>query len=213
MNSPEPLAPTTRSCMYRLLASLYARELTQENILGFKQGPGLKLLETLGTEDIYAQVTTFLKNYFTKIEDPKQAGLDLAESYAWNFHGVGGPHASPLYASVYINEKGTTHQKIEQELHKILLAHGLSSLNYESEPCDHLGIILEFVSYLDEQNLSDQQREVFQETGKLIVEKYLLTWLPKFVAQCKEGDRFGFYSALAQETLSLVEADFKQICK
>jgi TorA-specific chaperone len=212
MNPPEQLAPNARSCMYRLLASLYARELTEENIMGFQEeGPGRKLLDTLETDAAYAPVARFLKNTFAKIADPKQAALDMAESYTWNFHGAGGPHAAPLYASVYLSEKGSTHRKIERDLHKILLEHGLSSVNYEKEPCDHLGVILEFVSCLDEENGTDQQQEAWQETRKLIIEKYLLTWLPKFVAQCKQGDRFGFYSALAEETLSLVEADFQQI--
>ena len=44
----------------------------------------------------------------------------------------------------------------------------------------------------------------------MIVDRFLLTWLPQFITQCKHGDRFGFYSVLAQETLTIVETDFKQ---
>ena len=145
MHSTQELNQNAQSTMYRLLASLFARELTEKNIIGFKEGPGLSLLEALEGVEIYAPVATFLKNYFAKITDPKKAALNLAESYAWNFHGVGGPHASPLYASVYLSECGTTHQKIERELHDILTEHGLSSINFEKEPCDHLSVILEFI--------------------------------------------------------------------
>jgi len=209
MHQKEQLSRGVRGIMYRLLASLYARELTEENIIGFKEGPGCKLLDTLKEIETYAPVAILLKKYFVKLTDPKKAALDLAESYAWNFHGVGGPHAAPLYASVYVNEKGSTHQKIERELHKILMEHGLSSVNYEKEPCDHISVILEFISWLDEQNGSDQQKEIWQKTQKSIIENYLLNWLPQFVARCKQGDRVGFYSALAEETLALVKIDFQ----
>ncbi len=208
MDQKEQLARNTRSFMYRLLASLYARELTEENIIGFKEGPGSKLLNTLKEVKAYTPIATFLINYFSKITYPKKTTLDLAESYAWNFHGVGGPHAAPLYASVYVNAKGSTHQKIERELHKILLEHGLSSVNYKKEPCDHLAIILEFVSWFDEQDGTDQQIETWQKNQKTVIENYLLNWLPEFVAKCKQGDRLGFYSALAEETLALVKTDF-----
>ncbi|MDM8541963.1 molecular chaperone TorD [Desulfococcaceae bacterium HSG9] len=211
MNDSEQSTPNPRSCMYRLLASLYARELTQENIIGFQAGPGRKLLDALETVETYAPLVIHLKKHFAEITDPKQAVLDLAESYSWNFHGVAGPHAAHLYASVYLSENGITHREIERELHNILREHGLSSVNYEREPCDHLSVILEFVSWLDEQAGTEQQQDAWQKTQKIIIEKYLLTWLPEFVAKCKQGDRLGFYSALAEETLAFVEADFKQI--
>jgi TorA-specific chaperone len=210
MHQVDQLAGNGRSLMYRLLASLYARELTEENINGFKEGPGLEMLDALETVEAYSPLILHLKKYFNQVTDPKKAALDLAESYAWNFHGAGGPHAAPLYASVYINEKGSTHQQIERELHKILLENGLSSVNYEKEPCDHLAVILEFVSWLDEQNGTDQQVDAWQKTQKIIIEKYLFTWFSQFVAKCKQGDRSGFYSTLAEETLALVETDFSK---
>ena len=211
MNQSKQLVPNAHSSIYRLIASLFARELTEENIIGFQKGPGFKLLEALETIVVYAPVTTYLKKYFAKIEDPKKAVLNLAESYAWNFHGAGGPHASSLYASVYLSGKGSTHQKIERELHQILMEHGLSSVNYETEPCDHLAVILEFISWLSKQEGSDEQQNTWQNTQKLIIEKFLLTWLSKFVTQCKHGDRFGFYSVLAEKTLVLVETDFLSV--
>ncbi len=211
MDQTIQLARITRSCMYRLLASLFARELTEENLISFKKGPGSKLLDALEEVEAYSPAVTLLKKYFATIADPKKGVLDLAESYAWNFHGVGGPHGAPLYASVYVSEKSCTHQKIERELHTILLEHGLSSVNYKKEPCDHLAVILEFVSWLDEQVGTDEQLGKWQKTRKVIIEQYLLSWLSKFVSQCKRGDRLGFYSTLAEEILIILEADFKKI--
>ena len=201
---PEALA---RSSMYRLLAGLFAKELTEENIVGFQNGDGSQLLDALETVQAYAPAVRRLKVYFDTITDPGQSALDLAESYAWNFHGVGGPHATPLYASVYLSKSGATHQEVEGKLRKIINEQGLSSGISEQEPYDHLSVILEFVAWMDEKKKHTQQRKY---QGKFI-EKYLLSWLPAFVSKCNQADRLGFYSALSTVTLAFVEADLVQI--
>ncbi len=193
-----------RSSVYRLLAGLFARELTAENIAGFKQGSGSQLLDTLENELLYSALASNLKMQFSKMADPRQAALDLAESYAWNFHGAGGPHAAPLYASVYLSESGSTHQEVERELRKIICEYGLRSDIPHNEPYDHISVILEFVAWLDDQEEHLQQQGFRRE----IIEKYLLSWLPDFVNQCHHADKPGFYSDLATVTLGLVKADF-----
>jgi len=89
--------------VYRLLAGLFARELTAENIVAFQAGSGRQLLDALEKVEAYTPITAGLKSCFAQMAKPAQAALDLAESYAWSFHGVGGPHAAPLYASVYLS--------------------------------------------------------------------------------------------------------------
>ena len=202
--NPEALA---RSSMYRLLAGLFAKELTEENIVGFQKGNGSQLLDALEAVQAYTPGVSRLKVYFATISDPGQSALDLAESYAWNFHGVGGPHATSLYASVYMSKSGATHQEIEGKLRKIINEQGLSSGISEQEPYDHLSVILEFVAWMDEKQKHTQQRKY---QGKFI-EKYLLSWLPAFVSKCNQADRRGFYSALSTVTLAFVEADLAQI--
>lgn len=196
--------------MYRLLASFFARELTQENIVSFQKGNGSQLLDALEEVEAYAPFARYLKTYFSKIVDPQQAAMNLAESYAWSFHGVGGPNAAPLYASVYLSKSKSTHQKVERELHSIIRGQGLSSEKPDEEPYDHLSVILEFVAWLDEKEENAQERARTQHARKAIIEKYLLSWLPAFVSQCNHADKPGFYSSLAAETLTFVEADFTQ---
>jgi TorA-specific chaperone len=202
-----------RSSMYRLLASFFARELTQENIVGFQNGNGSHLLNALIEVETYAPFTTYLKTFFSQITDPQQAALDLAESYAWNFHGVGGPSAAPLYASVYLSESGATHQEVEGELSSIIRGQGLSSQNPDREAYDHLSVILEFIAWLDEKEESTQQRILTQKLRTEIIDKYLLTWLPAFVSQCTDADQPGFYSDLAVAALAFTQADFVSVNK
>ncbi len=210
MSQLENPAPEARSSMYRLLASLFARELTEENIAGFQGGNASQLLDALEKVPGYAPIISHLKLYFSNMTDTQQAALDLAESYAWNFHGVGGPHSAPLYASVYLSRNKATHQEIERELHSIIREQGLTSENSGKESYDHLSVILEFVSWLDEKEESVQQRDVIQKFRKEIIKKYLLSWLPAFSAQCNHADRLGFYSGLATTALAFVEADNRQ---
>jgi TorA-specific chaperone len=197
--------------MYRLLASFFARELTQENIVGFQNGNGSHLLDALLEVDTYAPFTTYLKTFFSQITDPQQAALDLAESYAWNFHGVGGPSAAPLYASVYLSKSGATHQQAERELGSIIRRQGLSSENPDMEAYDHLSVILEFIAWLDEKEESIQQETLTQQLRTDIIDKYLLSWLPAFVSQCTDADQPGFYSDLAVAALAFTQADFASI--
>lgn len=192
--------------MYRLLASLFARELTKENIVGFQEGNGRQLLAALETVEACAPIASHLKTHFAGATNPELTALDLAESYAWNFHGVGGQHTASLYASVYLSEKKVTHQEVEWVLRKIISRQGLSSNNPTDAPYDHLSVILEFVACLDEQD-DDHRPESFR---KEIIEKYLLSWLPAFVIRCRKTDRLGFYSELAAVTLGFVEADYIQ---
>jgi len=199
-----------RSSVYRLLASLFARELSEENIHGFQRGNAGQLLNALETVPECVAIIRHLKTFFSNITDTKQTGMDLAESYAWNFHGAGGPRSSPLYASVYLSKSKATHQETEQALRGLLHEQKLSSTNSEQEPYDHLSVILEFVAWLDEMEGDVRLRDSVQKLRHEVIEKYLLSWLPIFTGRCTNADRLGFYSGLAKATLTFIEADYKQ---
>ena len=208
MNQANKQAINARSSVYRLVASLFARELTEKTIVGLQQGNGTRLLNALEQTQECAPVIRHLKNQFSGFTNPEQAVLDLAESYAWNFHGVGGSGSAPPYASVYLGESNATHQEIEREIHKIIHDQGLTTINAASEPFDHLSVILEFVAWLDEAEEDARQGNSTEQFRKVIIEKFLLSWLPAFVARCNQSDRLGFYSGLAVATLAFVEADY-----
>ena len=167
-------------------------------------------MDALEEVPVYSPFIRRLKKYFAKIENLQDATLDLAASYAWSFHGVGGSNASPLYASVYLSKNASTHQETERQLGNIIRAQGLSSESIDNEAYDHLSVILEFVAWLDEKEGSVQQRSFTQKTRIEIIETYLLTWLPTFVSRCKRGDMPGFYSGLASAVLTFAEADLDQ---
>ena len=200
-----------RSYMYRLLSNFFAGELTVENIESIHRGDTAGLMDALEEIESYAPIISRVKEYFIHVEDSQQAALDLAESYAWLFHGVAGPQAASLTASVYLSQNGNIRQEPEADFHNLLHKYGLSYTNYENEPCDHLSVILEFVSWLNEQAEAAHDPGPWKEAQKLVIEKYLLSWLPDFSAQCARGDGLGFYACLAETTLAFVTEDFRRL--
>ena len=202
---------SSRSYMYRLISGFFARELTAENIRSIQAGDTAELMNTLEEIQVYAPIIEHLKVYFDAITDTKKAALDLAESYAWLFHGVAGPDAAPLTASVYLSPNGNIRQEPDAEIHTLLQKYGLSFKNYVNEPCDHLSVILEFVAWLNEQAQTAKDQAPWMKEEKLVIEKYLLSWLPDFVQQCHQGDKEGFYASLARDTLTFVTDDARQL--
>lgn len=209
--SAENLVLGARSSIYRLLANLFARELTADGIFDLQYGPTREVLDRLGQADGCPRVVVRLAAYFTGQLDQHQTVLGLAEAYAWLFHGVAGPHGAPPYASVYLSPRGQTHQQPEAEINALLRAHGLSFGNYAHEPCDHLAVILEFIAWLSEQDDGGEDAGALIQKQREVLEHYLLSWLPDFVDRCKQGDRQGFYAALAQDCLDFVRADHQQL--
>ena len=202
---------TPQSYMYRLLAGFFARELTDENIRSIQTGDTAELMNALEEIQAYAPIIAHLKDYFNAVTGTEQAVLDLAESYAWLFHGVAGPNAASLTASVYLSPNGNLRQEPDAEIHTLSQKHGLSFKNCVNEPCDHLSVILEFVAWLNEQAQSAEDPAPWIKEQKFVIEKYLLSWLPDFAEQCQQGDRIGFYAWLAKDTLVFVTDDAQQL--
>lgn len=74
-----------------------------------------------------------------------------------------------------------------------------------NEPANHLAIFLELLSHL----YFAHGEGVVPAQGVNNLRQKTLTalrqWLPEFVARCRQYDSFGFYAALSQLLLALVE--------
>lgn len=205
-----PVEITPRSCMYRLLSRFFAKELTPEDIESIQKGDIANLMNALEKIDSYALMIRRLKDCFADITDAKKAALDLAESYAWLFHGVAGPDAVPLTASEYLSPGGDLFQKTEADFSELLRRYGLCSTNFAHEPSDHLSVILEFVSWLDDRAQSDENTDPWMIGQQRVIKDYLLSWLPDFAERCGQSDPKGFYGRLAEQTLTFVSNDARQ---
>ncbi len=76
-----------------------------------------------------------------------------------------------------------------------------------NEPADHLAIYLELLSHLHFSlgGGTVPARRIDSLRQKTLTA--LWQWLPEFAARCHQYDSFGFYAALSQLLLVLVECD------
>ena len=103
------------------------------------------------------------------------------------------------YASAYKQD--------EQEIKRLLVEAGMETSGNFNEPADHLAIYLELLSHL---HFSLGEGTVPARRIDSLRQKTLTAlwqWLPEFVARCRQYDSFGFYAALSQLLLVLVECD------
>ncbi|HCR5744983.1 TPA: molecular chaperone TorD family protein, partial [Shigella flexneri] len=103
------------------------------------------------------------------------------------------------YASAYKQD--------EQEIKRLLVEAGMETSGNFNEPADHLAIYLELLSYL---HFSLGEGTVPARRIDSLRQKTLTAlrqWLPEFAARCRQYDSFGFYAALSQLLLVLVECD------
>lgn len=118
------------------------------------------------------------------------ARLELAADFCGLFLMTDKQAALP-YASAYKQD--------EQEIKRLLVEAGMETSGNFNEPADHLAIYLELLSYL--------HFSLGEGTVPARRIDSLRQWLPEFAARCRQYDSFGFYAALSQLLLVLVECD------
>ncbi|MGA6729503.1 molecular chaperone TorD, partial [Escherichia coli] len=126
------------------------------------------------------------------------ARLELAADFCGLFLMTDKQAALP-YASAYKQD--------EQEIKRLLVEAGMETSGNFNEPADHLAIYLELLSHL---HFSLGEGTVPARRIDSLRQKTLTAlwqWLPEFAARCHQYDSFGFYAALSQLLLVLVECD------
>lgn len=126
------------------------------------------------------------------------ARLELAADFCGLFLMTDKQAALP-YASAYKQD--------EQEIKRLLVEAGMETSGNFNEPADHLAIYLELLSHL---HFSLGEGTVPARRIDSLRQKTLTAlwqWLPEFVVRCRQYDSFGFYAALSQLLLVLVESD------
>ncbi|BAJ03223.1 molecular chaperone TorD [Shewanella violacea] len=207
-----------RAMVYRLLSSLFAKEIDHQLLHELTSEPAKAFWTQLASEPSFKQDVDTLVTLLESLTSDK-ALLELAADYCGLFL-VGTKHSASPYASLYLQDtnksaadsqsnnspKGTKrgdqpllfgeqHQMMVQFLKQ-------SQLQVQTsfpEPADHLAVILAYVEHLCLSASNEEQLS--------FIESYLNSWLGKFTAKVTQGDSGKFYSALAGLTLSWVRSD------
>lgn len=127
---------------------------------------------------------------------------ELALEFARLFIGPKNPPAIP-YASFYLSESKTVMTDITTEVRKRYLDAGMAVKDLYSTPDDHIGIELEFISYLTEKIIDLHENGNRAEASRLFelrnnfINKHMVNWVPLFVEKILESTQEDFYKGAA----------------
>jgi len=126
----------------------------------------------------------------------------LAVEYARLFVGPKNPPAIP-YASFYLSESKTVMTDITTGVRKRYLDAGMAVKDLYSTPDDHIGIELEFISYLTEKIIDLYENANRSEASKLFelrnnfINEHMVHWVPLFVVRLLDSTQEDFYKGAA----------------
>jgi TorA-specific chaperone len=196
-----------RSMVYKLLSSLFAKELDQQLLQELTASQAQAFFTQLASDPLFSQdietINSMLNSTLNSV-NTDHALLELAADYCGLFL-VGTKHSASPYASLYLNDAhavkddvllfGEQHQQMQTYLQQSQLA----VQSEFPEPADHIAVILAYVAH--------QACASDDNTQLSFISQYLHAWLPRFVDKLTSVDTGKFYSAIAHLTLAWVESD------
>ncbi|SIN80729.1 molecular chaperone TorD [Halodesulfovibrio marinisediminis] len=211
MKKYEPkLLPEVRSALYCWFSSLLGKELTAEQVFSYQQGEGRDWLASLSQIPEFAPWSSTVEARFKK-GDASSISLDMSCEFARLFLGAGGMRSVPPYESVFTSGSASTHQQAETDVRSIMADYGLGVSSDFTEPCDHLAVLLEFMSVLCTEDQMVEEPFVSLARQQLFIKEHLLNWLPEFANMCVQVEPDGFYSLVVKGLVSFVQADAKDL--
>jgi anaerobic sulfite reductase subunit A len=135
----------------------------------------------------------------------------LEVDYAGTFLGAGKAHGGSAfpYESVYTSKKRLMMQDAYEEVGKIYEDKGMNSVF----PADHIGIELEFMSYLckegaehlDSNDVKGYLKSIEEQEDFL--KKHLLNWVPGFFSDVKKYSETIFYKRMVDFLEDFLKVD------
>jgi len=142
----------------------------------------------------------------------KEILAELRQDYTAMFIGPGHLLAAP-WESVYLTEERLTFGEPTLAVREFYLRHGLEFAKKNSEPDDHFGLEMEFMSKLiagQIQNLAEglQEEAAFFESEQLVfLQEHLLKWTDDFTDNILNNARTLYFQGLARFTKGYVAWD------
>lgn len=203
-------ANVSRAAIYRVLASLYFKELSEEQLdhikgLDFSAFGGMDEEFSAGCADITACLRR--KNSATR--------QLLAADYAGAILGAGmhdERRATP-YESVFTSEKGLMMQEARDEVYKTLLKAHLEVNPNLRVPEDHLSFMFEYLAVMAERCNDSLRAGDFAEalenlqTEQSFHRDHLLNWIDAYCDCLESCAETRFYQGVAKMTRSFVYLD------
>ena len=191
-----------REKLYQFLGHIYKIEVDQTLL---EQMEGMCFPNKCGEEELDAGYQMLEKYLRHPGNDPL---TDLAVDYARVFLGAGivGNEAAYPYESVYTSPKRLIMQEARDQVMAAYRAKGLTKVETQDVPEDHIALELEFMAYLchDTQQAIDRDDweavSVYIEEQLDFLTKHLLNWVPAFCVDIEKYAGTDFYKAVAKVT-------------
>ncbi|MDA0117003.1 molecular chaperone TorD [Vibrio sp. T11.5] len=198
-----------RAEIYWWLSSLFAKELTEEDLQQYQSVEIRSFLTGLGENSHLKPAIDKLVIALNRLIDREDAQLELAADFCDLFLKSNKDSALP-YASIYIGNSGLLNDQPAADMAELMAKHGIEVDKGLNEPADHLAIELDFLGNLIIQaNELDQERHMEDSFAEQegFIQQHLLSWVPQFSKHCETLDKFGFYSAAALLLVTFLELD------
>lgn len=198
-----------RAEIYWWMSSLFARELTEQDIEQYRGGDMVTFLSGLAMTPELKQPVEAFRDALARLESREDAQLELAADFCGLFLSTPKSGALP-YASMYVGESGLMNDKPAQDMNKLMEEYGIAQRKEFNEPADHLAVELDFMGNLiimANQQGSQEQAEPLMQAQFDFINTMLLNWLPAFAAEAKQRDQFGFYAAATQVLIAFCHLD------
>ena len=199
-----------RATVYLWLSHLFIREIEPGTLSLYQGGPGTVYLYKMARIPGMETAVSAIQDRLSQHRDVHACAEELAWTYGTLFHGAAGTGSVSPYESVYTDGNRSTHQEAERETQEILARLGLGVSSVISEPADHiavqLSIMAEFAILAADPGSGTSAADL--DIGTLqyaFLVNHLLNWVPVFARDCKGKDESGFYAALAELTVAVLE--------
>ncbi|UGA55987.1 molecular chaperone TorD [Vibrio sp. VB16] len=198
-----------RAEIYWWLSSLFARELTPEEIETYQSPEIRSFLTGLGENENLKAPVNKLIDALNRLQDREDAHLELAADYCELFLTTDSAGALP-YASMYIGKAKLLNDKPAREMEALMQSKGIDVKESFNEPADHVAIELDFLGNMI---IRSNELEKLQHINDALIEQkdfietYLMSWIPQFSEKCAKLDDFGFYGSITELLVSFCQLD------
>ena len=136
-----------RAEIYWWLSSLYAKELTEDNLQQYHSAEIRSFLTGLGENSHLKPAIERVIDALNRLMDRDDAQLELAADFCDLFLKSDKESALP-YASMYIGKSGLLNDQPATDMEKLMAEHGIEVEKGLNEPADHIAIELDFLGNL-----------------------------------------------------------------
>ncbi|RTZ15745.1 molecular chaperone TorD [Vibrio aquaticus] len=202
-----------RAEIYWWLSSLFAKELTEENIAQYHSPEIRAFLGGLGDNEALKPAIDRVVDALNRLMDREDAQLELAADFCDLFLKSDRDSALP-YASMYIGKSGLLNDEPANEMVALMTEHNVEVHKDLNEPADHIAIELDFLGNLIVRSNQIEDEVELEEalTGQeQFIRQHLMSWVPQFADKCQALDEFGFYSAISTLTASFLALDCRYL--